>query len=134
MIQKKHPGKIKEPVLAYWEHVGESVVQFLQHENDHMKFVEVTKNTYEVGHARCDTASDFVRLVREDVVLTIACYLRGFCIVRWFPCFNVLKKMEPITSRSGCVSCHMAISYYKMQQDIEELELIYEIKEEFLPF
>ena len=107
---------------------------FLKDKNDYMKFVEAIKNTYEVDHARCDVALDFISLVREDALLKMACYLRGFCIVYWFPYFNVLKKIDPIANRFGHIRCHMAIICFKIQQDIEELELPMKSNKSSCPF
>ena len=60
-LHKPFPGKIKQPVLIRWEHVGEAVAHFLNHLSDCVSFAESSKNACKVGNVRCDIASDFFK-------------------------------------------------------------------------
>ena len=116
IIKKPYPGKIKQPVLTRWEFVGEAMVQFLKNKADYAQFAETTKNTYNVGHSRCDVASDFFTLSKENTLMTMAHYLRSFCKVWWLPNFIMLKQIDPIDKRSGHISRHVAAYYCLMKK------------------
>ena len=71
----KHPGKIMQPVLTRWQCVGECLVKFLAHVDKYVLFARKVKDTYKTGNSKCDIASDFLSLIKEKVLVTMAYFL-----------------------------------------------------------
>ena len=84
--------------------------------------------------SKCETASDFLSLVNEKVIVTMVHFIFGFYIKYWLAHFIIMQQHEPLVRNSNCISRHMAIQFFKMNKELNQLESPYEFTEDFLPF
>ena len=74
----EYPGKKMQPVLTRWSYVRECLVKSLDNMKVCMKFATKIKDLYKAGNSKGDISSDFLSLVREDVLVSMAWFLLGF--------------------------------------------------------
>ena len=68
---------------------------------------------------RNKVASDHVSIAKEEVLITMSCFLSGHTSEHWDKHCNVLKKPNDISGHSGFISHHMEIIYYLMNNDLK---------------
>ena len=109
-------------------------MKFLKHKEKHIVFARKVKETCKTGNSKCDIASDFLSLVKEEVLVTMACFLEGFVKKIWNTHFKIMQHHDSIMKKIGCISCHMAVQHYVMNNELIRLEASCQSCEELAPF
>ena len=89
-----HSGKIIQPVLAHWKYTGKYLVKFLPNIEKQITFARKEKYTHKTGSSKYYVANDFLSLVNEKVLVTLACFLHIFQIKYFLTHFNIMQKHE----------------------------------------
>ena len=85
------------------------------------KIATKIKDTFKVGSSKCDVASDFLSLVREEMLVTMAYLLLGFYNKFWKTHFNIMEQCDPLMQKSRHISRHMAVQLYVMSKELDSL-------------
>lgn len=100
-----------------WEYVGECLTKFYSIQEDQIIFAKAIRNSYKSDSAKNEIASEFLSLVKEEVLISIGLFLLAFYNSYWNPHFIMMKQIDDIAGKSGYIVRHMAVQYYVMQKE-----------------
>ena len=92
------------------------------------------RDTCKTGNSKCDIASNFLSLVKEEVLVAIVYFLEEFFKKFWNTHFIIMQQHDSIIHKSRHIARPIALQYYAMKQELLQLEASYHLSEEFLPF
>ena len=126
--------EIKSPIMTRWEFVGETTEHVLQYRNEWKIVTEHVVHVEKSGSTRHTIASYLLSYLREKMIMAHLYFLRSYIKCWWGKHFTWLKHVDPQTKTPGFLAAHIAVHYYVMHCDLENMINTWKTMDEFAEF
>ena len=120
--------------MTRWEFVGETTEHVLQYRNEWKIVAEHVVHVEKSGSTRHTIASYLLSYLREKMIMAHLYFLRSYIKCWWGKHFTWLKHVDPQTKTPGFLEAHIAVHYYVMHCDLENMINTWKTMDEFAEF